>query len=306
MKTIFYNLAVAGLSLCATATASAQSLPNGNFETWLQRRGSERPASWSTTDDWLHREGTSGINTGTVTKTQDKHNGSFAVKLQTQFVFSTWLPAILSLGKLPDFDHDKLGGVPFTGRPSHFQFQYKQTGYDIAGDSAHVVVSLTRTINGRRQVIAGADSLLLDGPSSYTLMRLPLHYQSALAPDSAFVLFQTATGETYTVGNALYLDDMAFADEVTATHDAKLAAALQVYPNPSTSGLFTLTAAGPEVDLAHASLTVTDAQGRAILRQAPLGNAQPRTLDLQSQPAGFYLLRLTTPQGFVVRRLIKT
>ena len=304
MKKTLYQLTFAALSLCAAATASAQSLPNANFENWAERHGSEQPVDWSTTDDWLHELGTPFV-TETVSKTAEKHNGSFAVKLENKLLGGLVpVPGMLSVGKVPDFGADELGGIPFTSRPSHFQFHYKQTGTNIAADSAHVVVALTRTVNGRREVVAGADSLLLAGPSTYTLMRLPLQYQSRLAPDSVFVLFQSAMGENYTVGNALYLDGIAFTSDVTAARDAKLAAALQVYPNPSTSGLFTLTTQGHDASFAQASLTVTDAQGRTVLRQAASG-AQSRTLDLQHQPAGFYLLRLDTPQGFVVRRLVK-
>lgn len=306
MKTTLHALLVLGLLICTAPLAAAQSLPNATFETWLLRRGSERPASWSTTDDWLHLQGTTGLYSGTVTKTTDRVSGSFAVKLQTQYVFDTWLPALLSLGQLPNAARTKLGGAPFTGRPTHLQFYYKQTGYQVAHDSAHALVRLTRWANGRRQVVAEVDSLLLAAPTAYTLLRLPLRYYSTQAPDSAFVLFETATARAYATGNALYLDDLAFTyDDVTATRNAALAAALQVYPNPSTSGLFTVHADAHSGSLAHTSLTVTDAQGRTVLHQVATSSPPPRQLDLQQQPAGCYLLRLDTPRGMVVRRLVK-
>ncbi|MDF7810643.1 T9SS type A sorting domain-containing protein [Hymenobacter sp. YC55] len=306
MKKTLYTLAVAALGLSATGTASAQAVLNGNFENWEQRNGSERPVNWSTTDDLLDAIGVPVI-TNAVSKTSDKQNGSFAVKLENKALFGGLATGgFLALGSLSDLESEEFLGVPFTGRPSHLQFHYKQTGTDIANDSAQVLVALTRYVNGHREVIGGAESLLRSAPSSYTLMSLPLEYLSSATPDSVFMLIESATAEEFTIGNALYVDNIAFTSTVAATHNAQLAKEMQVYPNPSATGLFTLTTTGRNAELAGTTLTVTDAQGRTVLHQAYSRTSQPRTIDLQSQPAGFYLLRLDTPKGVVVQRLVKS
>ncbi|UOG76449.1 T9SS type A sorting domain-containing protein [Hymenobacter tibetensis] len=303
MKKTLYKLAVAIWSLCAATSAFGQAVPNGNFESWQQRNGSERPVNWSTTDDLLNAIGVP-LATDAVSKTPDKQSGSFAAKLENKSFGVLETSAFLALGTLPSSDDEDFLGVPFTDRPTHLEFHYKQTGTNIADDSARVIVALTKYVNGEREVIAGAISLLNAAPSTYTLMSLPLQYQSGLTPDSVLILFQSATAETFTVGNALYLDGVAFTSRVAATRNARLAEVVQVYPNPSATGLFTLTAPGPAATLAGATLTVTDAQGRTVVRQPFVGARH--TLDLQHQPAGFYVLRLDTPQGIVVQRLVKS
>ena len=306
MKKTLYKLAVAMLGLCVTGTASAQAVPNGNFENWELRGGSERPVDWSTTDDLLDVIGVPVISNA-VSKTADKQSGSSAVKLENKAVFGGLATGgFLALGTLPDLEAEEFLGVPFTSRPTHLQFHYKQTGTDIANDSAQVIVALTRYVNGHREVVGGAESLLRDAPSSYTLMSLPLQYLSTAVPDSMFLMFESATAEEFTLGNALYLDNIAFTSTVAATRNADLAKAMQVYPNPSATGLFTLTTAGRDAELAGATLTVTDSQGRTVLRQAYSRATQPRTIDLQSQPSGLYILRLDTPKGRVVQRLTKS
>ncbi|UOQ67598.1 T9SS type A sorting domain-containing protein [Hymenobacter volaticus] len=306
MKKTLYKLAVAVLSLCATGKASAQAVPNGNLENWEQRNGSERPVNWSTTDDLLDAIGVPVISNA-VSKTSDKQSGTFAVKLENKALFGGLATGgFLALGTLPDLESEEFLGVPFTSRPTHLQFHYKQTGTNIADDSARVVVALTRYVNGHREVVGGTESLLRSAPSSYTLMSLPLRYLSTATPDSVFLLFDSATAESFTLGNALYLDNIAFTGTVAATRNESLAKDVQVYPNPSATGLFTLTATGREAELVGTTLTVTDAQGRTVLRQAYSRTNPPRTIDLQSQPAGLYLLHLDTPKGVVVQRLIKS
>lgn len=306
MKKTLYQLAVAVLSFCATGTASAQAVPNGNFENWEQRNGSERPVNWSTTDDLLDAIGVPVISNA-VSKTSDKQSGNSAVKLENKALFGGLTTGgFLALGTLPDLESEEFLGVPFTSRPTHLQFHYKQTGTNIADDSARVVVALTRYVNGHREVVGGTESLLRSAPSSYTLMSLPLQYLSTATPDSVFLLFNSATAERFTLGNALYLDNIAFTGTVAATRNELLAKEVQVYPNPSATGLFTLTTTGREIEFRGTTLTVTDAQGRTVLRQSYSRANPPQTIDLQSQPAGLYLLRLDTPKGVVVQRLTKS
>ena len=77
---------------------------------------------------------------------------------------------------------------------------------------------------------------------------------------------------------------------------------LRVYPNPSTGGQFTLTAAGlPGVAFAK----VLDGLGRVVETQvwnAP--QAASMRLDLSKQAAGVYVLELTTPTGIVSQKLV--
>ncbi|MBD2717072.1 T9SS type A sorting domain-containing protein [Microvirga sp. STR05] len=85
---------------------------------------------------------------------------------------------------------------------------------------------------------------------------------------------------------------------------AALAAALglQVYPNPSADGRFTVEAPG----LKSASrISVLDALGRVVVSQPWSAAAiAPASLDLSRQAPGVYVLELPAPQGIIRPRLV--
>lgn len=85
----------------------------------------------------------------------------------------------------------------------------------------------------------------------------------------------------------------------TATNLAAAAATLALYPNPSTGRV--------QVAGRYRSATVLDALGRVVWQQ-PLAQAGQGLLDLQTLPAGLYLVRLTLPDGttVVTKRLVIT
>ncbi|QNP54097.1 T9SS type A sorting domain-containing protein [Hymenobacter qilianensis] len=82
-------------------------------------------------------------------------------------------------------------------------------------------------------------------------------------------------------------------------------AALVVYPNPSSNGDFSL-ASLQKPGVATAPFTISDAAGRIVQRQgaAPISAANGRLISLRGQPAGVYLLRLSTPEGTLTRKLL--
>ncbi|MCC3158513.1 T9SS type A sorting domain-containing protein [Hymenobacter sp. 15J16-1T3B] len=83
-------------------------------------------------------------------------------------------------------------------------------------------------------------------------------------------------------------------------HASPAAAALQVYPNPSASGRFTLhvPATGPRIR----SVRVLDALGREVYCAQPLAAGQE--LDLSGQAQGVYSLTVQTDAGPLQRTLL--
>ncbi|MCC2545706.1 T9SS type A sorting domain-containing protein [Hymenobacter sp. BT175] len=97
----------------------------------------------------------------------------------------------------------------------------------------------------------------------------------------------TASAGSATLGD-LWRADVSFL--VTGTRPAAAPALLQAYPNPSASGRFTVLRPAGATEL-----LVTDAVGREVLRQPLTGAATEAQLDLTAQPAGLYLVRMSTP-----------
>ena len=311
-KTLFPLLLLTGSLLPLGSAQAQQAVPNGPLETWVTRTG-DAPTSWLTTDDLIQSVFSGFPTTASVAKSTDKHAGSFAAKLTTFDASLISGPGVLIIGnKAGDVLNAnsllELGGLPYTSRPATMQFYYKSSGTITSPDDRPLAgVMLTKTINGTRRVVAKGE-LLLTAAATYTLANVPLVYQAGFAPDSIHIAFGSGdydNGNNYTTGNALYVDDVVLTGTVAATRDARLQAAVTVFPNPSATGLFAL-AAGSEPALLNGPFTVTDALGRVVAQQSaqPANASGRRVVDLGAQPAGVYSLRLDTPRGPVVHQLL--
>ncbi|GAB3848020.1 hypothetical protein GCM10028822_10250 [Hymenobacter terrigena] len=92
---------------------------------------------------------------------------------------------------------------------------------------------------------------------------------------------------------------------VTATRNAALQSALNVYPNPSASGLFSVDL-GSELKTG-AQLIVSDALGRQVksqtLNAAAIGSRKI-SLDLSGEKTGVYTLQIRTDAGLATQKLV--
>ncbi|PJJ48088.1 T9SS type A sorting domain-containing protein [Hymenobacter chitinivorans] len=306
MKKTFLRLFLLALTSAGTLTAaSAQTLPNGNLETWVTRGTALAPTGWATFDDVLISLGFP-IPTGTTSRSTDKHGGQYAALLENKAnpLLGVTFPGVLIIGSSADLNADFPGGVPFTARPANMQFYYKLTGAAAATEMAAAQVVLTRW-NGSESVIIAAGGTDLAPAANYTLQTIPLDYESSAAPDSIRILFASSTQDAPTVGSALLIDDVVMTGTALATVNAARNAAITVSPNPSNTGLFTLSTSR-DASWTRSAYTVTDIAGRVVLRgaAAPVNASGQRTVDLRGQRAGLYTLRLDTPEGPVVHKLL--
>lgn len=298
-----------------TRAATAQTIPNGNFEQWASIGGApEAPTGWLTTDFILgyynNVPAGSYFSTGTVAKGTEVHGGSFAAKISTLSLPTTTGGAVLHpgwlvLGARPGlYDYAELpnAGAPCTTRPTQLQFYYKLTGP--AADSASALVYVTRTVAGVPTVLGGGFQYLKP-TTGYTLLSLPLDYSSADVPDSVHIQLSSGDARVITAGTTLLVDDIALVNPTLATRPGAATQALvQVVPNPSPAGRFVLSSPA-QPDLAAAPLAVFDVTGRLVQQQpAQAVPGASRALDLSGLPLGIYTLRLDTKQGSLVRQLV--
>ncbi|MBX0292933.1 T9SS type A sorting domain-containing protein [Hymenobacter sp. HSC-4F20] len=298
----------AGISLlAATSTAQAQTptpVPNGTLDTWVARNAArEIPQGWFTTEDILEPlVGQQLPAIGFVTKSTTVHQGTFAAELTSIDIGSASplvLPGIIGTGT------DGVAGIPYTSRPARLQFWYRLTGADAKADSAYVGAILARNVGGESQVI-GTSEVLLAPAAVYTLVSEPFEYTPlGLSPDTLLVEALSGIADELHDGTKLLIDDIQLTGSITATRNPAAEAALQIYPNPSATGEFSL-ASLTDATVSTAPFTVTDVTGRVVLRQdkAPLSAARGRLVDLREQRSGVYLLQLNTPDGILTRKLV--
>lgn len=311
-----FSLLLGATTTFLTTAQAQQAVTNGTMETWVPRNNGEVPDQWLSTDDVIRVLSPVPLPaTGTVTKTTDVRGGSFAAKLTNANSQLGEVPGFLVLGTAvgsPDNvnNFEELGGLPYISRPARMQLYYKFTGTITTPDSRPLAgVLLTKTTGGVRSVVARGRLYLPTTPgaaTTYTLADVPLTYSQNIAPDSLHIAFGSGDydGNDFPAGNALYIDNIVMVGTATATRDPQLQAAVNVHPNPSDTGVFTLTAP-QNTTLLAAPITVADALGRVVLQQAASQpTAGTRTVDLSQRPAGIYSLRLDTPRGPVVHQLV--
>ncbi|UYZ63704.1 T9SS type A sorting domain-containing protein [Hymenobacter weizhouensis] len=305
MKHILHIISCAAALLGATLTASAQTISNTGFETWERRGVVESPQGWYTTDDLFLTQGAT-FDVGTVSKSADAQQGTTAAQLLTQQAGTRRLPGLLLLGgpantELARKNVARTGGAAYTGRPTGVQFWYKLNLS--TNDTLEVAVILSKNA----QPIGGFISRvgISVNTSTYTQTTVPINYRSTVIPDTIRVYFLVGVGRGATGASTMSVDNITLQGVTTRTANPELAAALSVYPNPSSSGEFSLASAADPA-LATAPLTVTDAAGRLVLRQgaASRGLSTGRPVDLRGHGPGLYLLQLDTPQGPVTRKLV--
>ncbi|MGB3617542.1 MAG: M43 family zinc metalloprotease [Catalinimonas sp.] len=105
-------------------------------------------------------------------------------------------------------------------------------------------------------------------------------------------------------GNAIYLDDIRLqADEPVSIEALEQAADLRVFPNPSAGAVrVAYHLSGPEV----ATLDVLDLLGRRVWQQTDRPKSVgPQEIEIKGLPRGVYMVRLTSPSGQWVRRLVR-
>lgn len=314
MKSILRTVTAALVGLLYSSVALAQTAPtvtNGTMETWESRNTGEVPQGWLNIDDviaFLADEPALPVSSTTMTKSTDVHGGSFAAKIETKLfaALNTVVPGQMFLGNRlnPNGSGDFFGGVPYTSRPTRIQFWYKAAIAANAADKPAFAIQLLKTDGSDTKEVAYIDGLL-PATSTYTLVDAPITYYETYAPDTMQIFFTSSHLQNVTSGNSLMVDDITLSGVVTASRNPATEAALQIYPNPSKGGEFSLASLG-NAAIATAPFTVSDVTGREVLRRAAASPADSRgrLVDLRGQRPGMYTLRLETPEGPLVRKLV--
>lgn len=175
----------------------------------------DEPSGWWTTLNTLAKLGAPI----TVSKTIDKHNGSYAVKLESKIWGDTTseallIPGLLTIGRFIYTEPFILQGNAFTSKPIGFQGYYKYIS--VKGDSAVIYANLSKYNPAKMysDTIAQTSFVIKNTVSNYQLFNLIFDYKIMnQQPDSIKIVFvSSGGGENFKgqAGSTLYIDDIKF------------------------------------------------------------------------------------------------
>ena len=232
---------------CVGAIASKAQIVNPGFETWapdpvgVNDPNSGSGPGWQT----LNAFSSPFLGSSPVTVTEENtvvHSGSHSAKIVTAAFSAT------SYGYFkPYFPHDTAGvilagtisgtslkeGIPFNQHMTEFDFYYQYAPSGV--DSASCSVVLSRTIGGKRNILAAGTMSISSTVASWTLGKVTMFWDSAtVTPDTIVVLFSSSSLLSKPqVGSTMYVDDASVVlgvDNINAP-----TVNVNVYPSPATT-----------------------------------------------------------------------
>ncbi|UPT67550.1 MAG: T9SS type A sorting domain-containing protein [Sphingobacteriales bacterium JAD_PAG50586_3] len=235
--------------VAGTGFVFGQVPPNATFESWVNSQTYEEPTSWSSLNVF------STVAPGfpiTCEKSTDAHAGQYAAKLTTlagdpdfsgfpqlgQVFPQDTFPGFMLLGNLG------LGtlGVPYSQRPTSANFWYKYTS--VGGDSAGVLISLTRWDNNTNQqvTVGKALSSINTTEPNYTLGNMTINYFDNGDPDTLSIIAFSSYRALAILGNqiptqepapgsTLFIDDFSILTTAVDENSANKFD-FKMYPNP--------------------------------------------------------------------------
>lgn len=237
--------------------AGAQTVPNGDFETWDTGLLYDNPTGWSSPNESL-----SSIpfnNTYVVEEENtDVHSGSAAVKLRCRYITSIagnfTVPGYITLGTIEvntqTQEVEIIGGVPFTDRPDQLEGYYDYTPVGVDQFSVEVVLlnynASTQTII---DTIGAGYFVTSTATSGYTQFIAPITYFSTATPNYMNINI-LCTSPTNPVANSeAYVDDLSFYTAPTQPTDLFISEYIEGSSNNKAFEIFNGT--GATVDLAN-------------------------------------------------------
>lgn len=288
-KTVRKSLTLACLMLCSnTITAQSDSVPNGNFEQWINSGAYEDPAGWGTLN-WLVIYDIPP----TCIKTTDAYAGNYALSLEAKeydgFFGLDTIAGWAFTGTFPE-NGDPRYGFALNSRPNELSGYYKFQS--AVPDSFQIAVVLTKWDSASNsQVTIGAGELVdTQNISVYTPFTINIEYFSSDMPDSATIhLLASASsddsGEGAIPGSILKIDELFFGYPTGKLEPVFSDRKAVVYPNPATEYIDVFNQAG-----CNCELVLFDLQGNPVMRTniAQTGVSQVKTGSL-ANGAYFYL-----------------
>jgi hypothetical protein len=161
----------------AAGALMAQTIPNGNFESWNENTWMDPAGGYYSSDD-LYVPSQYSPN---VVRTTNAYHGSYAIQLTTVKVGVDTLQAFVTNGN--PGGANPTGGAPYSQKPTGIRLYYECN--IMPGDSATIVAVFKKS----GSVIGTYGQKLTGVRSSYTLLVIPFSPALAINPDTLIFAF---------------------------------------------------------------------------------------------------------------------
>ncbi|NVO01580.1 MAG: T9SS type A sorting domain-containing protein [Bacteroidetes bacterium] len=187
-------------------------IPNQGFETWVTDvDGNVNPAGWETTNSFPDIS---------VSQYTPAYAGSFSMLIKT------FDPGFMTLPGFASF------GFPYNLKPTKINACIKTN--IMPGDNVSILVSLW---NGDSLVASPTNcTFVIDSTiNQFTCLSFPITYQSALIPDSAYIMITAGKFGSVQLGTQIIVDELTFGfgTGINEIHDSFSASLEQNIPNPA-------------------------------------------------------------------------
>ncbi len=224
--------------------------PDFNFESWVNVFGSttiQDPQGFASLNTLVNFGGAQSV----FKETTAPFAGTASAKITTVKVMGAQIPSpygtgnldtagLLVAGKINISPPGIKYGYNYTWRPAVLSFQSKYS--PMAGDTAFVLVYLTKWNGTSRDTIAVGKYATGANTSTYSLNSITMAYNPALnsvAPDTEQVFISSSIFNHFgaKIGSAFYIDDMAWSGWNSVNDVNGEINTVTVYPNPATDNI---------------------------------------------------------------------
>ncbi len=256
--------------------ASAQTVPNGGFETWT---------NVNITSSWKSNNKTNLTpNLNYIRQSTDKHSGTYAVEIISSA--GDWsgstgnISGLLTLGNVDINTQTVTGGIPISTKPLDLHGFYKYTAGNGA-ENMRVTLTITKwTGTSRITLFNGSfNSPAGQTVTTYTQFTIPITYSPpTIIPDSFNVVIKSSAVNPV-IGTRLLIDDLAFTPSTVGVEEEAVFAP-SMWPNPANENVF-LNLNGEEYDI-----TVSNMIGQNVLSSKT--NKEVVSIETNQLPVGIY------------------
>ncbi len=281
------NIHLVALLILSSLVATAQTLPNNDFELWDDEASYPSPEAWNTPNSY-----TLLANIYTVNKSDDAYSGSFSISLETKLIdvlgTQILVPGAITLADFSlnfnDQTLDYHGGYFLQENVQQLTGMYK---YSSAGnDSATILMYNFRNREGEEYDTIGYGYTYLHDAEDWTPFIVNMKYINGHVPDTFNVLIMSTTDEGVQdpahAGSTLLVDSLSILTNTGIIDLWKKPTTLHVFPNPATTQIsFETTETSREREL-----VISDPVGKTVLKTK--FKDKIITLPLSGLPPGMY------------------